>query len=120
MIRMPSCYKSQLAFKFMNKLLSKICKTVGPLGLVVATFGVGASWLIISCSTAGQPVTVGGETGKSGAQLWADNCQRCHNTRSPSSYNDAQWEVAMMHMRVRANLTPEEHKKILEFLKQGK
>jgi hypothetical protein len=40
--------------------------------------------------------------------------------RSPSSYNDAQWEVAMMHMRVRANLTPEEHKKILEFLKSGK
>jgi hypothetical protein len=29
-----------------------------------------------------------------------------------------QREVAMMHMR--ANLTPEEHKKILEFLKQGK
>jgi len=25
----------------------------------------------------------------------------------------------MMHMRVRANLTPEEHKKILEFLKSG-
>jgi len=25
----------------------------------------------------------------------------------------------MMNMRVRANLTPEEHKKILEFLKSG-
>jgi hypothetical protein len=25
----------------------------------------------------------------------------------------------MMHMRVRANLTPDEHKKILEFLKSG-
>ena len=44
---------------------------------------------------------------------------RCHNIRSPSSYSSAQWEVAMMHMRVRANLTPEEHKKILEFLKSG-
>ena len=40
--------------------------------------------------------------------------------RSPSSYNDAQWETIMMHMRIRANLTPEENKKILEFLKSGK
>lgn len=58
-------------------------------------------------------------TEKSGAQLWAENCVRCHNIRSPSSYSPAQWEVAMMHMRIRANLTPEEHKKILEFLKAG-
>lgn len=40
--------------------------------------------------------------------------------RSPSSYNDAQWEDVMMHMRVRANLTPEEQKKIQDFLKSGK
>jgi mono/diheme cytochrome c family protein len=58
-------------------------------------------------------------TEKSGAQLWAENCVRCHNIRSPSSYSPVQWEVAMMHMRVRANLTPEEHKKILAFLKSG-
>jgi hypothetical protein len=40
--------------------------------------------------------------------------------RSPSGYNDAQWEAVMIHMRVRANLTPEENKKNLEFLKSGK
>jgi len=57
--------------------------------------------------------------GKSGAQLWAEQCQRCHNVRSPNSYSPAQWEVAMLHMRVRANLTPEQQKKILEFLKAG-
>ena len=57
--------------------------------------------------------------GKGGAELWAENCVRCHNIRSPSNYSPAQWEVVMMHMRVRANLTPEEHKKILEFLKSG-
>lgn len=58
-------------------------------------------------------------TGKSGAQLWAEQCQRCHNLRSPSSYSPAQWDVAMLHMRIRANLTPEQHLKILEFLKAG-
>ena len=52
----------------------------------------------------------------SGARLWTQNCTRCHNSRSPSSYSSAQWDVAMLHMRVRANLTAQEHKAILEFL----
>lgn len=56
---------------------------------------------------------------RTGAQLWAQNCNRCHNFRSPSSYSDAQWQVAMHHMRVRANLTAVEHKKILAFLKSA-
>ena len=54
---------------------------------------------------------------KGGAELWADTCSRCHNLRSPSSYGPAQWEVALYDMRVRANLTGEEQRKILEFLK---
>ena len=57
--------------------------------------------------------------GQSGAMLWAQNCGHCHNIRSPDSYSDAQWDVAMLHMRVRANLTAEEHKKILAFLKSA-
>ena len=98
----------------MNKLKITLNWIGMPGGIIV--FLVAALTLIVS-SCASDKQTGAGE--KSGAQLWADNCQRCHNTRSPSSYNDAQWEVAMMHMRVRANLTPEEHKKILEFLKSG-
>lgn len=58
-------------------------------------------------------------SGKGGAQLWSDNCARCHNIRSPNSYSDAQWDAAMMHMRVRADLTAEETRKILEFLKSA-
>ena len=56
---------------------------------------------------------------KGGAQLWAENCTRCHNMRPPTTYSDAEWEVATHHMRVRANLTPVEHKKIVEFLKSA-
>jgi len=52
-----------------------------------------------------------------GAKLWAQTCGHCHNIRSPNSYSDAQWDVALLHMRVRANLTAEEHKAILAFLK---
>ena len=56
---------------------------------------------------------------KGRAQLWDENCSRCHNLRSPSSYSDAKWEVIMTHMRIRANLSAEDARAILEFLKEG-
>ena len=52
----------------------------------------------------------------SGARLWSQNCVRCHNSRSPASYSDAQWEVAMLHMRVRAGLAAKDAHSIREFL----
>jgi hypothetical protein len=103
----------------MKRNVSKLCKWIGLPGAIIILVCATACWVVVGCSTAGQSVAIGAETGKSGAQLWAENCQRCHNIRSPGSLSPAQWEVAMMHMRVRANLTPEEHKKILEFLKQS-
>jgi Dihaem cytochrome c len=53
---------------------------------------------------------------QAGAQLWADNCNRCHNAPPPERFSDAQWDVIVHHMRVRANLTGEEQRKITEFL----
>ena len=38
-------------------------------------------------------------------------------TPDPASLSDRQWEIVLHHMRVRANLTAEEHELILEFLK---
>ncbi|MDQ6761485.1 MAG: cytochrome c [Bacteroidota bacterium] len=55
---------------------------------------------------------------KSGAQLWAENCQRCHNTPSPSTFSHDQWETIGMHMQSRALLTENEKNKIVAFLKQ--
>ncbi len=54
-----------------------------------------------------------------GAKLWSQNCVRCHNNRSPANYSDSEWSAAMRHMRVRANLTAEEERSILEFLKSA-
>lgn len=54
---------------------------------------------------------------KSGAQLWGENCLRCHNAPSPQTFSDAEWDVAIMHMRIRANLTENEAVKIADFLK---
>ncbi len=65
------------------------------------------------------PTEPEGKTGKGGAQLWAENCARCHNIQSPGTHSPAEWEVVMFHMRVRANLTAEEDEKILAFLKSA-
>jgi hypothetical protein len=61
-----------------------------------------------------------GQGQRGSAQLWSQNCSRCHNLRDPSSYSETQWEVIMLHMRVRANLTAQEHKAILQFLQASK
>ena len=55
---------------------------------------------------------------KTGVQLWSENCQRCHNTPSPSSFSPEQWETIGLHMQSRALLTDEERIKIVAFLKQ--
>lgn len=56
---------------------------------------------------------------KSGAQMWGETCNRCHIAPSPADYNDTDWETISLHMRVRANLTENESKKIEEFLKSA-
>ncbi len=53
---------------------------------------------------------------KSGAQLWGENCTRCHNVPTPSDFNDAQWKTIGLHMQDRANLTKDEAEKIVAFL----
>ena len=70
--------------------------------------------LVNSCQTTSAIVD-----SKSGAQLWGENCIRCHNTPSPESFSDAEWDVAVMHMQVRANLTKPEAEKVAIFLKSA-
>jgi mono/diheme cytochrome c family protein len=55
----------------------------------------------------------------SGAQLWAENCSRCHNIRPPQSFSNAQWQTITHHMRLRANLTGQETRTITEFLQSS-
>lgn len=65
-----------------------------------------------SCSSTSKLSSV-----KSGAQLWGEDCVKCHNAPSPETFSDIEWNVAVMHMRVRANLTDEEATKIVDFMK---
>lgn len=51
-----------------------------------------------------------------GARLWAANCTRCHNARSPAERTDRQWVTVVNHMRARANMTRAEAKAIVAYL----
>ncbi len=73
--------------------------------------------LLFSMSVTAQTEKASPAQDKNGARLWADNCGACHNLRSPAGYSDAQWDVAVQHMRLRANLTAKDTKAIVEFLK---
>ena len=55
----------------------------------------------------------------SGEELWSNNCQRCHNIRPATMYSNAQWDVIVHHMRVRANITGSEQRAIADFLKSA-
>ena len=80
--------------------------------LALISFGMMATFSIIGCKASQQV------SSKSGVQLWSENCQRCHNTPSPSTFSPEQWETVGMHMQTRALLTDEERNKIVAFLKQ--
>ena len=57
---------------------------------------------------------------KGRAQLWSENCQRCHNARPASWYSEREWEVAMHHMLVRGYLTRHEHDSVMEFFRAAR
>lgn len=90
---------------FLNFETMKIFKIILTLAFIVYAIS-----FVSSCKTS-QVIAM-----KSGAQLWGENCVRCHNVPSPNIYSDKQWELVTSHMRLRANLTKEETIKITEFL----
>jgi len=80
--------------------------------MIMVILGGLASILIASCAENAKI------SAKSGAQLWAENCQRCHNTPSPASFSHEQWQTIGLHMQTRAQLTDKERDKIIAFLSQ--
>lgn len=73
--------------------------------------------LAVACS---KPTTSATPGTKGGSQLWAENCASCHNAHPSTYYSSAQWPVVSQHMRLIANLTGEDSRKIELFLKGGK
>jgi nitrate/TMAO reductase-like tetraheme cytochrome c subunit len=82
--------------------------------LIILVFGVLATSSVFAAETdeAQQQLV-------RGAQKWADNCMRCHNSRDPKEFTDSQWRAITFHMRVRAGLTGSDIEDILTFLKKS-
>ena len=81
--------------------------------LAVLVLGLGGALVMNGCKA---PDSI---AMKSGAQLWAENCNRCHNAPDPHTFSDDQWDAATEHMKQKALLTDQEITKIRQFLKQA-
>ena len=75
--------------------------------------------LVAEAASMGSPSISDDPETRGGALLWSQNCMRCHNLRNPNERSDREWDVIVHHMRVRANLTAEEHRLILRFLQSA-
>jgi cytochrome c5 len=84
--------------------------------LPMAVLGCGHDRSVSPPDSSGAPAVTAQPDEPAGAELWAENCSRCHNIRSPRSYSSAQWETIVHHMRLRANLTGDEARLITQFL----
>jgi len=90
-------------------------KTFKIFGIAAAIIGIIVAITVESCSAE----QVAAYKNRSGAQLWGENCVRCHNTPSPASYNDTDWRTIGLHMKIRANLTDDQAKKIFDFIRSA-
>ena len=121
---MPSLFRRQRVFRLTNmKMISKYLAVLIPLSLVLT----GSIWDAIAGSSERAETSAESNTavksesngGLSGEELWSENCQRCHNLRSPATQTPVQWQVIVHHMRVRANITGADARAIGDFLKSA-
>jgi mono/diheme cytochrome c family protein len=54
-----------------------------------------------------------------GAKLWANRCSNCHNMRDPKDLTDSEWKSTLTHMRIRAGISGQDARDILEFLQNS-
>ena len=85
--------------------------------LCLATLAAAGLGLLAGCTTT--TPSKGETAGANGSKLWAQNCNRCHNSPSADEYSSAQWDIIMLHMRVRAGLTASDSQAIREFLQSA-
>jgi hypothetical protein len=120
---MPSFFKRLWDFNARSHMTTDRSRVAALVLLIWASFG----WNMFGGPKPDQPASQPGGAvsndsymGLSGEELWSNNCLRCHNIRPPTMYSDAQWDVIVHHMRLRANITGQEQRAIVEFLKSAK
>jgi len=99
-----------LVFNLLKQIIMKKSISISALSIIVIIF---LTFLFNGCSVSKKVAD------KSGAQLWGENCSRCHNAPGPGEFNNDNWEVIGMHMQVRTNITKTDMDKIIDFLKSS-
>lgn len=77
--------------------------------LVPAVLAVSAT-IALPAATAAQ---------RSGVEIWAQSCGRCHRPQPANRYTADAWETIMAQMRIYARLTDDEASAVLQFLQSG-
>jgi mono/diheme cytochrome c family protein len=107
-----------LCVKLMNYLRSLRPRLLAGIG--VAAIGAAIYSTRIAMVYAGPPQAAPEKPPEkstlTGSQLYAINCNRCHQERYPTEFNPTQWKTIMTHMRVRANLPAAQAREILKYL----
>jgi mono/diheme cytochrome c family protein len=52
-----------------------------------------------------------------GARVFAENCSRCHEAPDPASRDGREWRAISMHMRVISDISKEDQRNVLIFLR---
>jgi len=74
------------------------------------------STLCFICILLSSAVATAAAPSPNGAEVFNNNCARCHNARSIDEFSLAEWAVIMPHMREKAHLTGRETESVLEFI----
>lgn len=74
-------------------------------------------WLFLSASLGCSAVSGSGQQEIDGATVYANQCNRCHEYRSPTEFNGPQWSIISTHMRVIGGIPADESRAVFEYLK---
>ena len=69
--------------------------------------------LAVACSGSGAPRSAPID----GATVYANNCNRCHEYRSPTEFNGPQWSIISTHMRLVGGMPADESRAVYQYLK---
>ncbi len=86
------------------RLKSKILQKT----LLVISGGIWLAFTALPATAESQPIN--------GAEVFNNNCARCHNARSLDEFSLGEWAVIMPHMREKAHLTGKETDAVMQFV----
>lgn len=95
--------------------MRKLSVVISALALIVVF--ANPTSLTRAAETAPQPRAEKKALFRRGAKLWPMYCSQCHPARFGGEFTPPEWDLIMAHMRARANLSGDDSRALLEFLK---